>query len=395
MTLPVSVQDVLEEAPRWGAVFALALCATTLIASEFMPASLLTPIAHDLHLTDGQTGRAITVSGLFAVVTSLSVSSLTRGLDRKGVLLSAVALMIVANILVALAPNALTLMVGRAMIGVVIGTFWSFSAATVMRLVPVADIPKALAVVGSGGALASTLAVPLGIFLGQFAGWRGVFFLIPVPLAALTLLLLFLHLPPMPAARVLGSGSVFRVLRLAQVALGMAAVMIFFLGQFALNTYLRPFLEKVTQVGTSTYSLMQLMIGAMGLLGTVLAGMLLRKRLYSLLVVIPLLMAALALLLTAFGRVPLATALLLAVWGLLGPASTTAWWTWLSKVLPHDAEAGGGVMVAVIQLAVTAGATIGGLLYDQNGYRSAFTFSALALCVAAGLALLSRRAGQR
>jgi predicted MFS family arabinose efflux permease len=33
----------------WSAVFALTLCVATLIASEFMPVSLLTPIAADLH----------------------------------------------------------------------------------------------------------------------------------------------------------------------------------------------------------------------------------------------------------------------------------------------------------------------------------------------------------
>jgi len=52
----------------WGAVFALTLCVATLIASEFMPLSLLTPIAADLHMTEGQAGQAIAVSGIFAVL---------------------------------------------------------------------------------------------------------------------------------------------------------------------------------------------------------------------------------------------------------------------------------------------------------------------------------------
>jgi predicted MFS family arabinose efflux permease len=54
----------------WGAVLALALCVSTLIASEFMPVSILTPIASDLHLTEGAAGQAISVSGLFAVLTA-------------------------------------------------------------------------------------------------------------------------------------------------------------------------------------------------------------------------------------------------------------------------------------------------------------------------------------
>lgn len=37
----------------WGAVFALTLCVSTLIASEFMPVSILTPIASDLQAIAG------------------------------------------------------------------------------------------------------------------------------------------------------------------------------------------------------------------------------------------------------------------------------------------------------------------------------------------------------
>ena len=36
---------------RWGAVYAMALCSFVLIASEFMPVSLLSPIAQTLNLS--------------------------------------------------------------------------------------------------------------------------------------------------------------------------------------------------------------------------------------------------------------------------------------------------------------------------------------------------------
>jgi predicted MFS family arabinose efflux permease len=120
----------------WGAIFALTLCVATLIASEFMPVSLLTPIASDLNVSEGRVGQAIAVSGLFAVLTSLSISSRTRGIDRRLVLLCLTLLMMVSGAMVAFAPNTAIFMAGRALVGVVIGGFWSMSAATVMRLVP-------------------------------------------------------------------------------------------------------------------------------------------------------------------------------------------------------------------------------------------------------------------
>jgi predicted MFS family arabinose efflux permease len=281
-------------------------------------------------------------------------------------------------------------MAGRALIGVVIGGFWSMSAATVIRLVPKDQVAKALSLLNGGNALATTIAAPLGSFLGQYIGWRGAFFCV-VPLAALTLVWQFLTLPPMPSDRASGSGSVFRVLRKPQVPLGMLAVAGLFMGQFALFTYLRPFLETVTRVNVPTLSAMLLLVGVSGLLGTYLIGFLLKTRLYGLLVAAPQTMAAIAVGLIVFGRSAPAVALLLAGWGLIGTAAPVAWWTWLSRALPDDAEAGGGLMVAVVQLAITAGAAAGGVLFDAHGPPAAFGLSAAILCGSTLLALLARR----
>jgi predicted MFS family arabinose efflux permease len=395
MSIPIAAPAE-SAAPRigaWSAVAALTLCVSTLIASEFMPVSLLTPIAADLHMTEGQAGQAIAISGLFAVLTSLTISSATRALDRKLVLLALTGLMILSGLVVALAPNAAVFMAGRALIGVVIGGFWSMSAATVMRLVPRRQVPRALGVLNGGNALATTIAAPLGSFLGQYIGWRGAFFVV-VPLGVLTLAWQHLTLPAMPSKRGDAAGSVFRVLRRPGVPVGIAAVTLLFMGQFALFTYLRPFLETVTHVNIPALSLILLSLGAAGLVGTYLVGFLLRRRLHALLIAMPLAMAAIALALLAFGALALPTALLLSGWGLVSTAVPVAWWTWLSKVLPDDAEAGGGLMVAVIQMAITLGATVGGLLVDASGYPAAFGASAAILCASALLAWLGSRAGK-
>jgi predicted MFS family arabinose efflux permease len=157
----------------------------------------------------------------------------------------------------------------------------------------------------------------------------------------------------------------------------------------------RPFLETVTQVGPSTLSLVLLLIGAAGLLGSVLIGSMLRTRLQATLLGPPLAMAALALGLIALGASPVAAAVLLTLWGLISTPSSAAWWTWISKTLPDDAEAGGGMMVAVIQLAITLGASLGGFLVDAHGYHTAFGTSAAILIAGALFAAFSARAGSR
>jgi predicted MFS family arabinose efflux permease len=378
----------------WGGVCALALGAFALVASEFMPVSLLTPIAADLHITEGQAGQAISVSGAFALVTSLFMSSLAGRMDRKRLLLALTLLMIVSGTIAAFAPNYAVFMAGRAFIGVAIGGFWSMSAATAMRLVPDDQVPKALAVVNGGNALATVVAAPLGSFLGAVVGWRGAFFCL-VPVAAIALGWKLASLPLMPARQQRREGKGFALLKRPAVALGMAAVSVFFMGQFALFTYLRPFLEAVTHAGPTTTSLMLLIIGVAGFIGTMLIGPLLKDGLYRTLVVIPLVMASIAAALIMIGDSVFATALLLGLWGLVGTSAPVGWWTWLSRTLPDDAEAGGGLMVAVVQLAIASGATAGGFLFDASGYRATFGASAAILLVAAVLAVLAARAARR
>ena len=352
-TPPILASDgaAVTRKASWSGVFALSLGAFALVASEFMPVSLLTSIASDLRVTEGQAGQAIAVSGAFAVVTSLSISALAGRLDRKLLLLALTMLMIASGTIAAFAPNYPVFMIGRAFIGVAIGGFWSLSAATAMRLVSTADVPRALAILNSGNALATVVAAPLGSFLGAIFGWRGAFFCL-IPVAALAFAWKAFSLPSMPAASRHGKANVVGLLKRLPVALGMAAVSVFFMGQFALFTYLRPFLETVTHTSATTTSLILLVIGVAGFIGTVLIGPLLKNGLYRTLIVIPVIMAAVALALIALGASTTMTAVLLAVWGLVGTSAPVGWWTWLAQTLPDDSEAGGGLMVAVVQLAI-------------------------------------------
>lgn len=376
---------------HWGAVLALSLAAFALVASEFLPVSLLTLISADLRITEGQAGQGIAVSGAFALLTSLLVAPLTTGWNRKTLLIGLTGLMVVSGTVVALAPSAGVFMAGRALIGVAIGGFWSMSAATAMRLVPEHQVPHALAVLNGGNALASVVAAPLGSLLGAMVGWRGAFFCV-VPVALATVAWQALSLPALPTPARRRAANPLGLMRRAPVATGMVAVSLFFMGQFTLFTYLRPFLESVTQVGPATLSALLLGIGLAGLVGTSLIGRVLGRRLFRTLALIPALMATIALALIGLGPSLPATAVLLVLWGLVATAAPVAWWTWLARTLPDDAEAGGGLMVAIVQLAITLGATVGGVLYDHQGHHATFGAAAAVLVLASLLAAQAGRA---
>jgi predicted MFS family arabinose efflux permease len=383
---------------HWAGVFALSFGAFALVASEFMPVSLLTPMSADLNVSERMVGQGIAISGLFAVLTSLSISTLAGGMNRKTLLIGLAALMGVSGALIALAPGYPPFMIGRALIGVVIGGFWSMSAATAMRLVPATRVPRALAIVNGGNALATILAAPLGSYLGSLIGWRGAFFCL-VPVSALCLVWLGISVPSLPVARrsttVRDLFTIFTALRNRSVAWGMAACGTFFMGQFILFTYIRPFLETVTRLNVTAISLVLLVLGVTGFLGTVLIGRFLGPGLYRTLTIIPALMALIAASLIPFGAWFAAAVGLLGLWGLLGTSAPVGWWSWVAEAMPHNAEQGGGLMVAVVQTCIALGSTLGGLLFDSLGYQSTFLASTAVLLLASLLAVVTSRVTPR
>lgn len=379
----------------WGAVMSMALCVALLIASEFMPVSLLTPMAQGLGASAGQTGQAISISGLFAVVASLAVTTLAGRLNRKGVLLALTALMLASLVLVAAAPNFAALMVGRALLGLCIGGFWALATAVIMRLVPPADVPRALALMYGGQAIAGAFAAPIGSYLGDLFGWREVFWAL-TPLVAANWVWHLIALPSLPARQQQGLGVLLALLRRPYFLTGLIAAMLSWGSAFTLFTYLRPFLEQVTRVGVTGLSILLLALGCAGFLGTWTSGRFIRGDVSRLLRLPVLVMGAVTAGLLVVGGSPIATGVLLVLWGAMNTAMSVIWMTWMSQNADDAPEAAGSLMVAAIQAAILLGAVLGGLILDQLSITATLVASVLLAAVAVlivrdGRALLKPR----
>lgn len=348
----------------WSAVGSMSMCVAMLIASEFMPVSLLTPIAADLGATEGMAGQAISISGLFAVVASLLIPTVASRFDRRHVLMALTGVMLASLLLIAGAPNFGVLMAARALLGITIGGFWALATATVMRLVPRKSVPKALGVMYMGNAVATAFAAPIGSYMGAIIGWRGTFWAL-APIVAVNLVWQWISLPPMPPQAANPVGKILGLLKRRNVAFAMLGVMLTFAGAFATFTYLRPFLETYTQVTVPELSLLLLGLGVAGFAGTYGATVLLGRHLYPLLRWLPLALGAVTLAMLAVGHMLWAVAVAMIAWGALNAAIPVAWSTWLSKGISDEPESGGGLIVAAIQLSIMLGAAFGGLLLDH------------------------------
>lgn len=391
----MSITSAIDGAPdragtAWGAVICMSLLTFVLVGSEFMPVSLLTPIAEEFGVTEGQAGQSIAVSGLFAIITSLFGNALLARLDRRTIVLLYTGILVTSGLMSALAPDFTVFMLGRILVGVAIGGFWSLSTSILARISRAEDLPKAMSMLQGGTALALVLAAPLGSYLGALIGWRGAF-LVVVPAGIIAFVWQLLVIPRMPPTHHVSPLAMARLIAQPIVALGMSATALAFMGQHALTTYIRPFLETVTGLEAGGVSLALLGLGLGGLAGTLMAGYVLRKHLRLGLPALPIMLAILAAALVVFGQYGLVVGLILVVWGLFSTPVPVAWGTWMTRVIPNDLEAGGGLQVALIQLAITAGAFLGGLLFDTAGWSNAFLFAAFLLVVAAGLAAVAGR----
>ncbi|QDY40685.1 MFS transporter [Candidatus Pantoea soli] len=374
--------------PAWSAVFAMAFGVFGLITAEFLPVSLLTPVAASLHVSEGQAGQTVTVTALVALLTSLVIGNVTRRLDRRVVMLAFTLLLIASALLVAFAENLPMILLARVLLGMAIGGFWTLSTAITMRLVPADQVPRALSIVFSGISLATIIAAPLGSYLGGLIGWRNIFLLTGV-LGGLALFWQFFTLPAMPPENHARSGGVLDLLRQRVMRWGMLAVILMFTGHFAFFTYLRPFLETRAQLDVNQLSLVLLAFGVANFFGTSLAAWLVTRSVSLTLTGMALLMSVTALLLVSFGHVPWLVATGVALWGLAFGSMPTGWSTWLSRAVPDDAEAGGGLLVATIQLAITAGAAAGGWVFDLHGAGGVFLASS-GLMLLAAITIFSR-----
>ncbi|MDU1025174.1 MAG: MFS transporter, partial [Leclercia adecarboxylata] len=225
--------------PNWSAVFSVAFCVACLITVEFLPVSLLTPMAQDLGISEGLAGQSVTVTAFVAMFASLFITQAIGTTDRRKVVILFSVLLTLSCLLVSFADNFMLLLLGRACLGLGLGGFWAMSASLTMRLVPARTVPKALSVIFGAVSIALVIAAPLGSFLGGIIGWRNVFNGAAV-MGLLCIVWVWKALPSLPGEAAHHKQNMFSLLKRPGVLAGMTAIFMSFAGQFAFFTYIRP-----------------------------------------------------------------------------------------------------------------------------------------------------------
>jgi predicted MFS family arabinose efflux permease len=369
----------LSTPPRttWTPVVALASGIAILVASEFLPASVLPGLAADIGVSEGTAGLAVAATAIAGAFTAPSIAVLLPRADRRKVMLGLLAAATLSNLAVAVAPSFAVLLIGRLLLGIAIAGYWSFAFGVGTHAVPGKDRLVSSAI-SFGVSIATVLGVPLGSLVGDAVGWRTAFGGAAV-LCAISAVALAVALPSVPAHPTAGLRMLREALRNRRLMAGLACVVLVALGNFAAYPYIRLAIDRIDP-GATTWML--LAWGAGAVTGTIVAGMLARW-LRPLAAAAPIALGAALVLSANASSVPVLTVAVV-LWGFAFNMVPVMVQLWGARVEPARTESAMSLIVTAFQVAITVGSALGGALLDGYGVRSLLLVGAGA-AVAAGL----------
>ncbi|GIF76025.1 MFS transporter [Asanoa siamensis] len=371
-----------------AALTALSLAAFAYVTTELVPVGLLTVMAPDLHRSQSEVGLLVTGYAFVVVFASLPLAHLTRRIPRRRLLAVTFAVFTVATAVSALATSYWMLAGARLATAATQAMFWTVVGPTVTGLFPAEVRGRIVARFAVGPSLAPVLGLPLATWIGQQAGWRAAF----AVLAVLGLVAGAVVTALLPSFRPADGGAArgtmphrgrFRAL-LVITAVGIT-------GNFVAQTYITPFLLEVSRFPDASLSLLLLVSGVAGVVGTILVGRFIDSRPVAALAVPLALVGGGLVLLYAFGTVQPVTVALLALFGLAFSAFAATVQGRTLQLAPGNTDLASAASGSAFNAGIASGSLLGGVLLPVTGLRSLMLVGGLIMLAALGVALRDMR----
>lgn len=378
--------DAVPARPRSPIPTALLLAAVGFVTllTEVLPAGVLPAMARDLGVSESLAGQSVAVFALGCIVAAIPLSRALARMDRRTVVLLALAVSALANAGTAVAPDLVSHLATRFVAGLVAGLVWAMLPGYTRGFTSQERFGSTLGIVLSGATLGFALGVPAGAVLGQELGWRAVFAIV----AGTTVLLGVVAAVVAPRVAGATPGRTARMstaLRIPAVGTILIALAACIIGQNIAYTYLAPVLAfRGTPV---PLGLVLAVFGVASVAGTLGAGRLANLRLGTTVVSAALLgTAGLAVVATD----PPVCALLTAAagWGLAFGAYSVLFQVAIARVSGDAADAAQSALVTVWNTSIAIGGAAGGVILGTWGAAlllptaAIVTVAAIPLCIA-------------
>lgn len=373
---------VISRTRAWVALAALALGAFLYVTVETLPIGLLAAMAGDLGVSESSIGLLVTAYGFVVVVVTLPLTKLTASWPRRRLLVVLLAVFAVATALSALAANYPSLLAARVVIAVSQSVFWAVVTPAAAGLFPREARGRALSVVFAGSSTAPLVGVPLGTWLGQQSGWRLPFLALGL-LGVAVLIVVLILLPETPR----GESDADRGTRpdAGRYRMLVLASAITVAGAFAAFTYVDPFLTRVSGFDPSALGPILLLRGAAGLLGVLVAGLVVGRWGWPSFLAVTAIQAVTLAAQFAFGTDQITAVVTTAVAGFALSGTASVLGTRVLEVAPASTDMAAAGTSTAFNIGITGGALLGSGLLTTVGPR----YPALAGAALTTLALLA------
>ncbi|GAB2533352.1 MFS transporter [Brachybacterium huguangmaarense] len=380
-----------DEAPRgglrgWAAVVAAGVGIFTLVTIEELPIGVLTLVSDDLGVPPGIVGLAVTLPGVLAAAIALVAPVLTARFDRRMVLVTALAAVVVSCVLSVLSAGVGSLLFSRVFAGIAIGLYWPAMPVLVVRQVRPEKAPLALTIAFAGTGSAVVLGVPFASWLGALMGWREAFVVVGA-LALAVLVLQLVLLRPVRADEPTRLGDLLTAFRRRGVRYPVAMAALAVTGQFLTYSYVSPLLQETAGIGVDSVPMMLLIFGVAGIVGNFAIAPLLTRSPGGAAVLITTGMALALVAVQLLARGVVSTAVIVGAWGLFAGAISVVMQTFVTRYAGRYEEAATALNSTTFNLAIAMGALVGGRLVDALGVRAPGWVSVVMVAIAGALAV--------
>lgn len=257
-----------ESFSRWLPLVGLTFAVFVFNTSEFMPIGLLTDIATDLNISEARAGLLISVYAWVVAIMSLPLMIKASKMELKRLLLSIIALFVVSHVGSALAEGYYTLMLSRIGVACAHSIFWSIASPLAVRTVPDGKRALALSAIATGSSVAMVVGLPLGRVVGLYVGWRMAFMSIAI-ISALIFVFILVVFPKLQSRGKFAFKQLPELLH-NRVLVGVFIMSVLFAtAHYTCYSYIEPFLGKVAAMSPETVTLVLIVFGGSGMLGSI------------------------------------------------------------------------------------------------------------------------------